>query len=461
MHALWALSEGRHLAAGLAEAGLPAMALRGPEVQQRIFDNAATFMSGDLDLLVRAGDLRQVATWLEGHGFRSHPTNGALRRLAGRAMYERNGFAVDLHRLVEVPPYPTWLFRRLTHELWRGASVGPGGFVQPRMAALTVYLAVHAAGSGAEAHDPRSVSARAAAERVDDPEEVWRLARRLGVADAVRAVLDSRAPTSAQVVEGRGGTAAWWLGRAMRGDLLPPRWRARAREVVSYRRHGLRPFAPRKAWSTVEGERMQIWEGVCGPGSWTGDLIDAWLGGVRDSPAPVLVEVGTGSGALAILAQMRAPNAEIHGTDLSRRAIGNATANARLHHRDIALHEGDLFAPLPRRLVGAVDAVLAHLPTLAPGSYRDDDDGDPREDWAPTETYVGVGGDGLDLMRRLLATSPPWLAPTGTVVISMRAWQWDGFRAEAEMLGFAQRQVISPSPTGVIVVLERVSPPGG
>ena len=201
---------------------------------------------------------------------------------------------------------------------------------------------------------------------------------------------------------------------------------------------------------------MQIWEGVCGPGSWTGDLIDAWVGGVRDRSALVLVELGTVRGPRT-LAQMQAPNAEIHGTDLSRRAIGNATANARLHHRDIGLHEGDLFAPLPRRLLGAVDAVLAHLPTLAPGSYRDDGDDDPREDWAPTETYVGVGGDGLDLMRRLLAASPPWLAPAGTVVISMRAWQWDGFRAEAEMLGFAEREVISPSQAGVIVVLERAS----
>ena len=227
MHALWALSEGRHLAAGSPRPACRRWPCGDPQMQQRVFGNAATFMSRDLHLLDAARDFRQVARWLRTRvpfapderraAPHRRPCDVRTQWVRGRPAPPRRG-----------APYPTWMFLELglTHELWRGSSVGPGGSSCSHAWRRSRCISRCTLRGRARRHTrPGGGFGEAAAECVDDPEEVpGGLARRLGLADAgVRDVLDSRAPTSAQVVEGPRGMAAWWVGRVMRGDLLPPR----------------------------------------------------------------------------------------------------------------------------------------------------------------------------------------------------------------------------------------------
>ena len=141
-------------------------------------------------------------------------------------------------------------------------------------------------------------------------------------------------------------------------------------------------------------------------------LVRAAVGLVGDRPARV-VDVGTGSGALAVAIAARAPRARVWATDSSPAAVELACANVRRHgllHRVVVL-EGDLLDPVP----GPVDLVVANLPylPLAERSLHVDVADEPLE-------AVFAAHDGLDPYRRLLEAAEERLAPDGAVVLQFR-----------------------------------------
>jgi len=151
----------------------------------------------------------------------------------------------------------------------------------------------------------------------------------------------------------------------------------------------------------------------------------------------VLVEVGTGTGALAILAKLSCPQASIDGTDIAARAVSDARANVARAGLPITLHRGNLLQPLPASLRGRVDAILAHLPTIPPSGPVDEPPStEAALSMAPREASRGPGGDGLGLVRRLLRTAPAWLAPQGALVFTLQPWQWNLVASEASLHGF-------------------------
>src|SRR5919197_3079725 len=77
---------------------------------------------------------------------------------------------------------------------------------------------------------------------------------------------------------------------------------------------------------------------------------------------PVAVDVATGSGPVALAVANEVKGSEVHGTDLSAKAIALARANARRLRIGARFHRGDLFGALPRRLAGAVDVLPLHPP---------------------------------------------------------------------------------------------------
>jgi methylase of polypeptide subunit release factors len=192
---------------------------------------------------------------------------------------------------------------------------------------------------------------------------------------------------------------------------------------------------------------------VCGPGTWTKELVDLWLQAADAIPDPVLVEVGTGTGALAVAAATARPDAEIHATDISFRATANAQENVARSSVSVKIHRSDLMEALPRRLRGRVNAVLAHLPSMWLGGYSEETE--ETGVWAPRETYEGRGADGLDLIRRLMLEARPWLSKDGRLVLSMQAWQWHILEQEASHLRFEVVQTRRPSSTGTLVMLGR------
>jgi HemK-like putative methylase len=150
-----------------------------------------------------------------------------------------------------------------------------------------------------------------------------------------------------------------------------------------------------------------------------------------DEPKKV-VDVGTGSGVVAVCLAVRNPQIEVWAVDKSPEAVALARENAERHGVADRVHviAGDLLEPVP----GRADVVVANLPYL-PDSLHD-----PRYDTEPPEA-VYAPGDGLGPYRRLLnaCRDGKLVTPGGGVVIQFHrealaanCWQLEDLRAQLE-----------------------------
>ncbi len=83
----------------------------------------------------------------------------------------------------------------------------------------------------------------------------------------------------------------------------------------------------------------------------------------------VIVDLGTGSGALALALKREFPSAAVFATDISEDAIDVAMENKFRNRLDIYLAVGDLFDPLPASLLGEVDLLVSNPPYIAENEY--------------------------------------------------------------------------------------------
>ena len=141
----------------------------------------------------------------------------------------------------------------------------------------------------------------------------------------------------------------------------------------------------------------------------------AWLRARPVPTRPIVLDVGTGSGAIILsLAHHLGPvwPGLLVGADRSRAALSVAAENrARLGLNErVRLVRGDLIAWCG----GPIDLLLANLPYLRP----DQVDANPDLGAEPRLALVG-GADGLDLVRRLVADAPRALAPRGGLALEI------------------------------------------
>ncbi len=141
-----------------------------------------------------------------------------------------------------------------------------------------------------------------------------------------------------------------------------------------------------------------------------------------------VVDVGTGSGAVALALKHERPDLDVLGTDVSADALDVARANAAVLKLDVRLQEGDLLAG-----VRACDAVLSNPPYVAE---------DERASLAPEITQhepagaLFAGEDGLDVIRRLVPAAAAALTAGGLLAIEHGAGQAGAVRALLEHVGF-------------------------
>jgi len=141
-----------------------------------------------------------------------------------------------------------------------------------------------------------------------------------------------------------------------------------------------------------------------------------------------VVDVGTGSGAIALALKQERPDLDVVATDVSADALVVAGANAERLGLDVALHHGDLLAG-----VGEVDAVLSNPPYVADGE---------RATLAPEITRheppgaLFAGADGLDVIRRLVPAAAD--AGAALLAIEVGAGQADAVAQLMIAAGFAQ-----------------------
>jgi release factor glutamine methyltransferase len=96
-------------------------------------------------------------------------------------------------------------------------------------------------------------------------------------------------------------------------------------------------------------------------------LVEVSLARLRDRPCPLIVDVGTGSGCIALSLASECPQAELHATDASAAALEIAHANARRlgMERRVTFHLGDLLAPVAS-LAPRFDLVVSNPPYVDP-----------------------------------------------------------------------------------------------
>lgn len=138
-----------------------------------------------------------------------------------------------------------------------------------------------------------------------------------------------------------------------------------------------------------------------------------------------LVDVGTGSGAIALAVADERADARVYATESSAEALYWARRNLAITGLEIELLEGDLLAPLPHELRGAFDVVVANPPYVA--SYeslalpRDVVEHEPHDALFATAA-------GLAVIERLADDAPEWLGPNGHLILEIGAHQAEAVR---------------------------------
>jgi release factor glutamine methyltransferase len=161
---------------------------------------------------------------------------------------------------------------------------------------------------------------------------------------------------------------------------------------------------------------------------------------------PLVADLGTGSGAIALSLAVEGPDCRIWATDSSEAALAVARANLSGVGSPAALRvrlaQGRWFDALPAPLGGQFDLLVSNPPYVADGETL------PVEvaDWEPREALV-AGPSGLEAIAELVEAAPRWLAPEGSLVVELAPHQAEHARDLATNAGFSDVEV-RPDLTG-------------
>jgi release factor glutamine methyltransferase len=220
-------------------------------------------------------------------------------------------------------------------------------------------------------------------------------------------------------------------------------------EALVARRVAGEPLEPLLGFAEFGGLRIHVAAGVFVPRRRT-ELL-AREAAELTRPGDAVLDLCCGAGAIGAVIAARVAGAIVYAADVDPAAV----RAARMNLDPARVFEGDLFAPLPGELKGAL-AVIAvnapYVPTEAIGMMP------PEARLYEPAVALDGGADGLDLHRRIAAEAPEWLAAAGSVVIETSDEQAARTAALFEAAGLAARVVSDDDLDGTVVIASQRPP---
>lgn len=183
------------------------------------------------------------------------------------------------------------------------------------------------------------------------------------------------------------------------------------------RRRPLAQILGRREFRSLD---FEVTDAVLTPRPETEMLVDAALAAcdraLAEGRAPVVVDVGTGSGCIAVAVAVERPAARVHAVETSGRAAEVAARNIARHGvaDRVTLHRGDLLAPVAAALgPSSVDAVVSNPPYVRRSEAGECD---PEVLWEPA-CAVFCDGEPAALYARIAADAARIVRPGGLLAL--------------------------------------------
>lgn len=222
------------------------------------------------------------------------------------------------------------------------------------------------------------------------------------------------------VARGLGQTRAWVIAH---GDAALASDTARTLASWLQRRAAGEPLAYLLGEREFHGLTLRVTPDVLIPRADTETLVDWALELLAGLTTPRVIDLGTGSGAIALAVKHACPQADVHASDLSDAALAVARANGQALGLAVCWHSGDWWRAAP---AGRFDLALSNPPYVAPGDAHL---AALSHEPARALTPAGDGGDGLADIERIVGGAVARLQPGAWLLIEHGADQGDAARA--------------------------------
>ena len=170
-------------------------------------------------------------------------------------------------------------------------------------------------------------------------------------------------------------------------------------------------------YAVFRGLEIVARPGVFVPRDSTEYLAEQAIRRLRGRRRPVVVDLATGGGTVALAIANEVRGVRVLGTDISLTAVRVARENAEALHLRATFIKGDLFGGLPAELEGRVDVITLHPPYVARDELRELPEEIRR--FEPVHTLSDRSPDGLGLVGRAVSEGPRWLKPRGWLLIEV------------------------------------------
>jgi release factor glutamine methyltransferase len=220
---------------------------------------------------------------------------------------------------------------------------------------------------------------------------------------------------------------AWLIAHDQ--DVLPPPVEQRYIELARLRAAG-RPLAYLTGTREFYGLSLQVDARVLDPRPDTETLVDWALELLRGRTAPQVLDLGTGSGAIALAIKAQRPDCQLTAIDASADALAVAADNARRLGLDVRLLQGDWL----QGHEGRYDLIVSNPPYIA--------EGDPHLAALGHEPRLALvaGADGLAALRAIVQQAPAHLECGGWLLLEHGWDQAAAVRALLQQAGLQQVQ---------------------